>query len=107
MKVIPETCCVQGRLQVSGKGGAGNLVQAFQKKLWIKSDFTARHPPPLPLWLSVPRGGSRISGYRECIDKVSPSKVRRENFWGILCEKSGFYAKNHIFSNFIFMILDT
>jgi hypothetical protein len=21
-------------------------------------------------------------------------------FWGILCEKSRFYAKNHIFSNF-------
>ena len=26
---------------------------------------------------------------------------RRENFWGISCEKSRFYAKkNHIFSNF-------
>jgi hypothetical protein len=25
---------------------------------------------------------------------------RREKFWGISCEKSRFYAKNHIFSNF-------
>ena len=35
----------QGRLQVSGKGGAGDLVQIFQKKWWIKSDFTVRQPP--------------------------------------------------------------
>jgi len=52
------------------------------------------------LWISVPRGGSTISGYKGCIEKVSPSEARRENIWGILCEKSRFYAKNHIFSNF-------
>jgi hypothetical protein len=46
------------------------------------------------LWIIDPRGGSRISGHRECIEKVS------RKFWGILCEKSRFYAKNHIFSNF-------
>ena len=38
--------------------------------------------------------------YRGCIEKVSQSEARREHFWGILCEKSRFYAKNHIFSNF-------
>ena len=45
------------------------------------------------LWISVPRGGYRISGYRGCIEKVSPSKARHENF-GVFC------VKNHIFSNF-------
>ena len=51
-------------------------------------------------WISVPTGGSRISGYRGGIEKVSQSETRREHFWGILCEKSRFYAKNHTFSNF-------
>ena len=35
------------------------------------------------------------------LKKIMPSGWRRENFWGILCEKSRFYAKKaHIFSNF-------
>ena len=35
------------------------------------------------------------------LKKIAPSGGRRENFWGISCEKSRFYAKkNHIFSNF-------
>ena len=34
------------------------------------------------------------------MEKVSPSVARRNNFGGILVEKSRFYAKNHIFSNF-------
>ena len=33
------------------------------------------------------------------LKKIAPSRGRRENFWGISCEKSRFYAKNHIFSN--------
>ena len=33
------------------------------------------------------------------LKKIAPSGGRRENFWGISCEKSRFYAKNHIFSN--------
>ena len=37
-------------------------------------------------------GGARLK-------KIAPSRGRRENFWGISCEKSRFYAKNHIFSN--------
>jgi hypothetical protein len=31
---------------------------------------------------------------------VAPSGGRRENFWGIPCEKSRFYAKKSYFSNF-------
>jgi hypothetical protein len=27
------------------------------------------------------------------LKKIAPSGGRRENFWGILCEKSRFYAK--------------
>ena len=34
------------------------------------------------------------------LKKIAPSGGRRENFWGISCEKSRFYAKNLIFSNF-------
>jgi hypothetical protein len=32
------------------------------------------------------------------LKKIAPSRGRRENFGGISCEKSRFYAKNHIFS---------
>ena len=34
------------------------------------------------------------------LKKIAPSGGRRENIWGILCEKSRFYAKNHIFFQF-------
>ena len=35
------------------------------------------------------------------LKEIAPSEARRENFWGISCEKSRFYAKeNHLFSNF-------
>jgi hypothetical protein len=35
------------------------------------------------------------------LKKIAPSRGRRENFWGISCEKSRFYAKKNIFfSNF-------
>ena len=40
------------------------------------------------------RGGGALK-------KIATSGGRRENFWGILCERSRFYAKkNHIYSNF-------
>ena len=32
--------------------------------------------------------------------KIAPSGGRRENTWGISCEKSRFYAKKSYFSNF-------
>ena len=32
--------------------------------------------------------------------KIAPSEGTRENFWGISCEKSRFYAKKSYFSNF-------
>ena len=34
------------------------------------------------------------------LKKIAPSGGRRENFGGISCEKSRFYAKNLYFSNF-------
>ena len=48
--------------------------------------------------LILPRGGSRISSWgRGELKKIAPSGGRRENFWGISCEKSRFYAKKIIF----------
>ena len=49
---------------------------------------------------SQTRSGSRISSKGAHLRKIAPSGGRREIFWGISCEKSRFYAKNHIFSNF-------
>ena len=34
------------------------------------------------------------------LQKNAPSGGRRENFWGILCEKSRFYAKKSYFFQF-------
>ena len=34
------------------------------------------------------------------LKKIAPSGGRRENVWGISCEKSRFYAKKSYFSNF-------
>ena len=31
------------------------------------------------------------------VKEIAPSEGRRENFWGISCEKSRFYAKKSIF----------
>ena len=46
------------------------------------------------------RGGSRISSQGGALKKIAPSRGRRENFWGISCEKSRFYAKISYFFNF-------
>jgi hypothetical protein len=44
------------------------------------------------------RGGSRISSYGGgALKKIAPSGGRRENCWGISCEKSRFYAKKSYF----------
>ena len=37
---------------------------------------------------------------RGALLKIAPSGERRENCWGISCEKSRFYAKKSYFSNF-------
>ena len=34
------------------------------------------------------------------LKKIAPSGGRRENFWGISCEKSRFYAKKSYFFQF-------
>ena len=39
--------------------------------------------------------GFQVRGW--VLKKIAPSGGRRENFWGISCEKSRFYAKKHIF----------
>ena len=39
------------------------------------------------------RGGAYLK-------KIAPSEGRRENFWGISCEKSRFYAKKSYFFQF-------
>jgi hypothetical protein len=48
----------------------------------------------------VCKGGSRISSYGGALKQIAPSGERRENLWGISCDKSRFSPKNHIFSNF-------
>ena len=83
-KVIPETCPVQGRIQGFKLGGV------HLKKL------------------RRAEGGANIFGvFRVKNHDFTPKNYifancgeRRENFWGTSCEKSRFYAKNHIFSNF-------
>ena len=42
----------------------------------------------------------KLGGGGGALKKIAPSGGRRENVWGISCQKSRFYAKNHIFSNF-------
>ena len=37
---------------------------------------------------------------RGALIKIAPSGGRRDNFWGISCEKSRFYANKSFFSNF-------
>ena len=56
-----------------------NLIPIFHSQGWIQD-------------LKLGGGGA--------LKKIAPSGGRRENCWGISCEKSRFYAKNHIFSNF-------
>ena len=36
----------------------------------------------------------------QALKKIAPSRGRRENFWGISCEKSRFYAKKSYFYQF-------
>jgi hypothetical protein len=43
------------------------------------------------------RGGSMISSYGGVHKKIAQSGGRRENIWGISCEKSRFYAKKILF----------
>jgi hypothetical protein len=46
------------------------------------------------------RGDSEFQVRGGVLKKIATNGGRRENFGGISCEKSRFYAKNHIFSNF-------
>ena len=54
-------------------------------------------------WLSGADPGFQVrgGGGGGALKKITPSGGRRENFWGISCEKSRFYAKkSYFFSNF-------
>jgi len=46
---------------------------------------------------AIIRGGSRISSQGGTLKKIAPSGGRRENVWGISCEKSRFYTKKILF----------
>jgi hypothetical protein len=46
----------------------------------------------------VPDPGFQVRG--GALKKIAPSGGRRENFWGISCEKSRFYDKKIIFFQF-------
>ena len=50
------------------------------------------------LYMSGADPGFQVRG--GAFKKIAPSRGRRENFWGISCEKSRFYAKKSYFSNF-------
>ena len=41
--------------------------------------------------------GFQVRGAGGALKKIAPSGGRCENFWGISCEKSGFYAKKSYF----------
>ena len=41
--------------------------------------------------------GFQVRGGGRALKKIAPSGGRRENFWGISCEKSRFYAKKSYF----------
>jgi hypothetical protein len=44
-----------------------------------------------------PRGGYRISSLGGALKKIAPSGARRENFWGISCEKNTILRQKIIF----------
>jgi hypothetical protein len=46
-------------------------------------------------WFQGTDPGFHVRGAH--LEKIAWSRVRRENFWGILCEKSRFYAKKSYF----------
>jgi hypothetical protein len=53
----------------------------------------------LTLYITGADPGFQVRG-GGALKKIAPSRGRRENFWGISCEKSRFYAKKSYFSNF-------
>ena len=53
------------------------------------------HPQNI-IWTAGADPGFQVRG--GTLKKMAPSGGRCENFWGILCEKSRFYAKKSCFS---------
>ena len=55
------------------------------------------------LYLNTSWDQGRIQDFKVgggALRKIAPSGGRRENFWGISCEKSRFYAKKSYFFQF-------
>ena len=61
---------------------------------------------PFPMCCNLCRNGStytgsdpgfQVRGGGGALKEIAPSGGRRENFWGISCEKSRFYAKKSYF----------
>jgi hypothetical protein len=50
------------------------------------------------VWYTGADPGFQVRGEAH-LKKIAPSGGRRDNFWGISCEKSRFYAKKSYFTN--------
>jgi hypothetical protein len=64
----------------------------------MQDTLTSRAHNLKALWLSGADPGFQVRG--GALKKIAPSGGRRENFWGISCEKSRFYAKKSYFFQF-------
>ena len=69
--------------------------------LYVQSykNLLERYPSDFQVWLLTRADpGFQVRG--GALKKIAPSGGRRENFWGIPCEKSRFYVTKSYFSNF-------
>ena len=67
----------------------GNLPKYYSTKYHYRNLHEAGTNP-----------GFQVRGGGGALKKTAPSGGRRENFWGISCEKSRFYAKKLYFFQF-------
>ena len=94
----------QRRIQDFKLGGGGGALNFFLGISCEKSRFYAKKIIIIP----IAEGGAKIFGvFRVKNHDFTPKNHiysncggRRENFWGISCEKSRFYAKKSYFFQF-------
>ena len=65
---------------------------------WMKTNTTLNSNKISNTWTPGEDPGFQVRG--GALKKIAPSRGRRENFWGISCEKSRFYAKKSYFFQF-------